>query len=107
MTPSKHANTTCGTVEVVVLLLMFMCVCVCVFVCVCVCVYKDSVVLGGGVVTGTDRGVDVVVFELLIVVESTGVCWTHQGKRHYYVRRKGGMCHSQIYEGMQSRARII
>ena len=30
-----------------------------------------GVVLGGGVVTGTNRGVDFVVFEVLIVVEST------------------------------------
>ncbi len=86
----------------------------CVCVCVCVCVFKHrhtqitvGVELGVGVVTGTDRGVDVVVFEVLIVVESTGVCWTHQGQRHYYVRRTGGKCHSQLYEGMQSRARII
>ena len=54
MTPSKHAHITCGITE--------------------------GVVLGVGDVTETDRGVDVVVFELLIVVESTGVCWTHQGK---------------------------
>ena len=72
-----------------------------------VVVVIDGLELGVGVVTGTDRDVDVVVFEVLIVVESTGVCWTHQGKRHYYVRRKGGMCHSQLYEGTQSRARII
>ena len=67
------------------------CVCVCV-VCVCVCKHRQTqitvgVVLGGGVVTGTDRGVDVVGVEVLRVVVAVEVSWDASRSGTIQVRR--------------------